>query len=119
MVSFHHDTQRLAVGTQIGAIAIYDIRTSAKWRVLDGHKGRVVCVQFNSNGHYLASYSNSDLTLRLWKVGNSGLFGGIIGVAAQAKKQISLKPIRHQHKSAREEFQRRIESQVGRDIMRN
>jgi len=53
----------LAVGTQIGPIAIYDIRTTAKWRVLDGHKGRITCVKFTTNGQFLASYSNADLTL--------------------------------------------------------
>jgi WD40 repeat protein len=88
MVSFHHDSQRLAVGTQIGPIAIYDIRTTAKWRVLDGIKGRVTCIQFNPTGHYLASYSNDDKTLRLWKVGNTGFFSGIMGIQAKCAKMI-------------------------------
>lgn len=83
MIDFHHDSQRLAVGTNIGPIAIYDVRTSAKWRVLEGHSGRITCLKFNTSGHHLASYSAEDLTLRDWKVGNTGFFSGIMGVTAK------------------------------------
>lgn len=30
MIAFHHESQRLAVGTTTGAIAIYDVRTSQR-----------------------------------------------------------------------------------------
>lgn len=90
MIDFHHDSQRLAVGTNIGPIAIYDVRTSAKWRVLEGHSGKITCLKFNTSGHYLVSYSASDLTLRLWKVGNTGFFSGIMGVTAKCAKSIKL-----------------------------
>lgn len=93
MIDFHHDSQRLAVGTNIGPIAIYDVRTSAKWRVLEGHSGKITCLKFNTSGHYLISYSASDLTLRLWKVGNTGFFSGIMGVTAKCAKSIALKPL--------------------------
>lgn len=83
MIDFHHDSQRLAVGTNIGPIAIYDMRTSAKWRVLEGHSGKITCLKFNTSGHYLVSYSATDLTLRLWRVGNTGFFSGIMGVTAK------------------------------------
>lgn len=90
MVDFHHDSQRLAVGTSIGPIAIYDVRTSAKWRVLEGHSGKITCLKFNTSGHYLVSYSATDLSLRLWRVGNTGFFSGIMGVTAKCAKSIKL-----------------------------
>jgi len=93
MIDFHHDSQRLAVGTNIGPIAIYDMRTSAKWRVLEGHSGKITCLKFNTSGHYLVSYSASDLTLRLWRVGNTGFFSGIMGVTAKCAKSINLNPL--------------------------
>jgi hypothetical protein len=35
MVSFQHSSQRLAVGTAKGVILIYDLKTAARWHVLD------------------------------------------------------------------------------------
>jgi WD40 repeat protein len=93
MVAFHHETQRLAVGTHEGPIGIYDIRTSAKWKVLEGHTSNVTCLAFDSNGHYLASYSANDRTLKLWKVGNTGFFSTIIGGTGKQTKQVVLKPL--------------------------
>ena len=60
MIAFHHETQRLAVGTPSGPIAIYDVRTSAKWKILEGHSKNVVCVEFDQKGNLLASYSSGD-----------------------------------------------------------
>ena len=74
MVAFHHETQRLAVGTPPGPVAIYDVRTCAKWKILEGHTRSITCVEFDKKGNMLASYSAQDLTLRFWKVGNAGFF---------------------------------------------
>jgi WD40 repeat protein len=79
MVAFHPETQRLAVGTHEGPIGIYDVRTSAKWKILEGHTSNVTCLSFNSRGNYLASYSAIDRTLKLWRVGNTGFFANIMG----------------------------------------
>jgi hypothetical protein len=35
MVSFHQETQRLAVGTQDSVIVIYDLKTATRWHVLE------------------------------------------------------------------------------------
>lgn len=79
MVAFHPASQRLAVGTHDGPIGIYDVRTSAKWKILEGHTGNVTCLVFDSKGTYLATYSAVDLTLKLWKVGSTGFFSTIMG----------------------------------------
>jgi WD40 repeat protein len=83
MIAFHPKSQRLAVGTHDGPIGIYDVRTSAKWRILEGHTGNVTSVCFDSKGEALASYSAVDLTLRTWKTGNSGFFSTIINGTGQ------------------------------------
>ncbi len=93
MVAFHHESQRLAVGTHDGPIAIYDMRTSAKWKILEGHTGNITCVQFDSKGNLLASYSATDKTLQLWKVGNTGFFSTIMGGSSKSSNKIALKPL--------------------------
>jgi len=102
MIDFHHDSQRLAVGTNIGPIAIYDVRTSAKWRVLEGHTGKISCLKFNTSGHHLISYSASDLTMRLWRVGNTGFFSGIMGSTAKCARTIKLDALRPKRIKARQ-----------------
>ena len=89
MLSFHHDSQKLAVGTIYGPIAIYDIRTTAK-QILNGHSGRISCLQFNKSGNYLVSYSNDpkDMSMRLWKIGSQGFFSGIIGITVKCAKMV-------------------------------
>ena len=93
MIAFHHETQRLAVGTPTGPIAIYDVRTSAKWKILEGHVKNVSCVEFDQKGNMLASYSAVDLTLRLWKVGNAGFFSTIMGGTGKSAREIKLQPL--------------------------
>ena len=93
MVAFHYDTQRLAVGTHDGPIGIYDVRTSAKWKILEGHTKNVTCLCFDAKGNWLASYSALDLTLKLWKVGNTGFFSTIMGGTGRFHKQVKLKQL--------------------------
>jgi WD40 repeat protein len=83
----------LAVGTPNGVIAIYDVRTSSKWKVLEGHTNRVLAVEFDSKGNLLASYSAIDLSLRIWKVGNAGFFQTIMGGNGKIGKEFILKPL--------------------------
>ena len=93
MISFHAESQRLAVGTFEGHIAIYDARTAAMWKILEGHTGNVTTLRFNSNGSMLISYSAVDLTVRLWKIGNAGFFNSIMGSAGKCSKCIMLAPL--------------------------
>lgn len=90
MVNFHFDKQRLAVGTHDGLICIYDVRTSAKWKTLEGHTKNVTCLCFDSKGDYMASYSAVDLTLKLWKIGKSGFIDMIRDGTGSYAKQIKL-----------------------------
>lgn len=78
------------MGTFEGVIAIYDVRTSAKWKILEKHEGNVTCLAFDSKGNLLASYSATDSTVRLWKVGNTGFFSTIMGGSGKCSKEVSL-----------------------------
>jgi WD40 repeat protein len=60
---------------------------------LEGHTKAVSCVEFEEKGNLLASYSASDLTLRLWKVGNAGFFSAIMSGTGKSAKDIKLKPL--------------------------
>eukprot|EP01111_Echinosteliopsis_oligospora_P007526 TRINITY_DN22727_c0_g1_i1.p1 TRINITY_DN22727_c0_g1~~TRINITY_DN22727_c0_g1_i1.p1 ORF type:complete len:295 (-),score=94.58 TRINITY_DN22727_c0_g1_i1:158-943(-) len=74
MVSFHQESQRLAVGTHENHIIIYDLKTATRWHVLEGHKASVSAVSFNETGKFLASYSVIEGVVRIWQTG-TGFFG--------------------------------------------
>jgi len=93
MIAFHRGTQRLAVGTPAGPVAIYELRTCTKWKILEGHPKNVTCVEFDQKGYMLASYSALDLTLRVWKVDNAGFFSTIMGGTGGSVKDIKLQAL--------------------------
>jgi WD40 repeat protein len=69
------------------------VRTSAKIEIFEGHTGNITCLAFDSKGKWLASYSATDLTIRLWKVGNASFFSTIMGGNGKETKQIKLLPV--------------------------
>jgi len=88
MVSFHHDSQRLAVGSPDHVIVIYDLKTATRWHVLAGHKSSVSAVCFNDNGKALASYSINESVVRVWQTSTS--FFGILGSRPPCVKSINV-----------------------------
>ncbi|EEA07028.1 uncharacterized protein CMU_034140 [Cryptosporidium muris RN66] len=94
MIAFHQHTQRLAIGHQ-KSILIYDLRTATKWRVLQGHKGAVDALCFDKGGEFLASYSITERSLRLWQCTQSGLLGGLLGISGSCIKFIQLPELRN------------------------
>lgn len=101
MVDFHHESQRLAVGTHEGPIAIYDMRTAMKWKILEGHQGNITCLAFDSKGNMLASYSAVDRTLQLWKVSSTGFFSTIIGGTSKSTNKVTLPALKVRNPHAR------------------
>jgi WD40 repeat protein len=73
MVSFHQQTQRLALGTPHSSVIVYDLKAATKWHVLEGHGGAVAAVSFSENGRFVASYSYADKTVRVWSMATSFL----------------------------------------------
>ncbi|OMJ86949.1 hypothetical protein SteCoe_11420 [Stentor coeruleus] len=78
MVAFSQAKQKIAVGTTDSTIMIYDLKTAAFWKCLEGHEGPVSAVVFNKTGDILASYSAQDLSVKLWKI-EIGFFQGLVG----------------------------------------
>ena len=71
------------------------MRTSAKWKILEGHTANVTCLAFDQKGNILASYSSVDLTVRLWKVGNTGFFSTIMGGTGKCSKEKKLNELKN------------------------
>eukprot|EP00923_Selenidium_pygospionis_P060434 GHVN01106353.1.p1 GENE.GHVN01106353.1~~GHVN01106353.1.p1 ORF type:complete len:1214 (-),score=185.50 GHVN01106353.1:296-3895(-) len=90
MITFHQQSQRLAVGTAEYLIVIYDLRTATKWHVLEGHTGPLSAVKFNEDGSKLGSYSAHDCTFRVWQCSSYGFFRGILGSGNKCQKTAHL-----------------------------
>eukprot|EP01116_Phalansterium_solitarium_P002796 TRINITY_DN13069_c0_g1_i1.p1 TRINITY_DN13069_c0_g1~~TRINITY_DN13069_c0_g1_i1.p1 ORF type:complete len:132 (-),score=35.12 TRINITY_DN13069_c0_g1_i1:224-619(-) len=77
MISFHQETQRLAIGTRESAVVIFDLKTATRWHSLEGHAGPLAAVSFSPNGKLLATYSVDDAQVKFWQMstGFLGLFG--------------------------------------------
>eukprot|EP01113_Clastostelium_recurvatum_P031289 TRINITY_DN3889_c0_g1_i3.p1 TRINITY_DN3889_c0_g1~~TRINITY_DN3889_c0_g1_i3.p1 ORF type:complete len:1460 (+),score=297.90 TRINITY_DN3889_c0_g1_i3:131-4381(+) len=89
MVSFHTDSQRLAVGTAECSVIIYDLKTATRWHVLEGHKGPITAVAFSDSGRALASYSMAEGLVRIWNAHTSFL-SGVFGGQPHCVRQFSL-----------------------------
>eukprot|EP00397_Hematodinium_sp_SG-2012_P012893 GEMP01013077.1.p1 GENE.GEMP01013077.1~~GEMP01013077.1.p1 ORF type:complete len:684 (+),score=100.69 GEMP01013077.1:1045-3096(+) len=91
MATFHQETQRFAVGTSLGPVHVYDLRTATKWRILEGHQCKVLAIAFSADGQKLASYA-VDGAAMVWQISSSGILG-FLGVAGKMIKCHSLEPI--------------------------
>ena len=78
MSSFSPSKQRLAIGTMDCKVILYDLKTASRWKVLEDHRGPVTAVAFSSTGSHLASYSGTEMAIKLWKV-EGGFLEGILG----------------------------------------
>lgn len=70
-MDFHTATQRLAVGTNEGAIIMYDLKTATRLYVLEGHKKRLSAISFSPDGRRLVTASMDESVVMVWKVGSS------------------------------------------------
>jgi len=70
-VDFHMATQRLAVGTNEGAVIMYDLKTAIRLYVLEGHKKQITACSFSPDGRRLITISLKDSAVLVWKVGSS------------------------------------------------
>lgn len=48
------------------------------------------CLCFDNEGTLIASYSYTDNSIRIWKVGSNGFFGGIIELGGKYIKKIEV-----------------------------
>lgn len=64
-------TQRLAVGTNEGAVIMYDLKTAIRLYVLEGHKKPITALSFSPDGRRLVTMSLKESVVLAWKVGSS------------------------------------------------
>jgi len=70
-VDFHMATQRLAVGTNEGAVVMYDVKTAIRLYVLEGHTKPITACSFSTDGRRLVTISLGESLVLVWKVGSS------------------------------------------------
>ncbi|KAF7290909.1 WD-REPEATS-REGION domain-containing protein [Mycena chlorophos] len=70
-IDFHMASQRLAVGTNEGAIVMYDLKTAIRLYVLEGHKRKIAACSFSPDGRRLVTLSLEESVVLVWKVGTS------------------------------------------------
>ncbi|KAM9973298.1 hypothetical protein ACTFIR_012674 [Dictyostelium discoideum] len=98
MVSFHHDTQRLVLGTLDGLVVIYDLKTATRWHRFESFKNSFVsAVTFNESGKMLACYCSLTNEIKIWQASstffgliNSSQFTCVRTVSTASEKQTSL-----------------------------
>jgi WD40 repeat protein len=72
MIAFHARMQRLAVGTEEGAVIMYDLKTATRLYVIEGHAGVLSACDFSPDGRRLVTVSVGESKALIWKIG-SGL----------------------------------------------
>ncbi|KEG03343.1 hypothetical protein YYE_01367 [Plasmodium vinckei vinckei] len=93
--AFNKFTQRLAVANNANkCIYLYDLKNAKKLKIFQGHKKSVDCINFNSNGTCLASYSKLDFSFKIWNCSNAGLFSGFLKVQSKCSRDIQLSKIK-------------------------
>ena len=73
MVSYCNNTRRLAVGSRIGHIALYELRSS-RCQLIPAHSTAVSALAFSPEGKVLASFSFGDAKISFWQVSARGSF---------------------------------------------
>ena len=66
-IALSSDGTTLAIGTQTGSIALWDMPTNTAIATLSGHVGEVTSLSFNANGSMLVS-GGDDFSVLLWDV---------------------------------------------------
>ena len=67
MVSYCSNTRRLAVGSRIGHIALYELRSS-RCQLIPAHTSSITALAFSNEGKILASFSFEEAKISFWQV---------------------------------------------------
>lgn len=67
MVAYCSTTRRLAVGSRVGHIALYELRSS-RCQLIPAHENAITALAFSPEGKVLASYSVKDKRISFYQV---------------------------------------------------
>ena len=67
MVAYCSHTRRLAVGSRLGHIALYELRSS-RCQLIPAHDGPISALAFSPEGKVLASFSFKDKRISFYQV---------------------------------------------------
>ncbi|EFA85792.1 WD40 repeat-containing protein [Heterostelium album PN500] len=103
MVSFHHESQRLMLGTMDGSIVIYDLKTATRWHRLEGHERALIsAVSFSESGKALASFSTKDNLLKIFQTNSS--FFGFLGSQFNCTKSVRITTDHQQQQQQQQQY---------------
>eukprot|EP00051_Salpingoeca_urceolata_P002375 m.49544 g.49544 ORF g.49544 m.49544 type:complete len:1232 (-) comp12086_c0_seq1:26-3721(-) len=83
MMSYHSQSNRMAVGYNNGHVIIYDLKTVTKWQSFAAHSHGITAIGLSNDGKMLATFSLEEATVRIWQV--SGALFGILGSSAKCQ----------------------------------
>lgn len=67
MVAYCNNTRRLAVGSRLGHIALYELRSS-RCQLIPAHDSPITALAFSPEGKVLASFSFKDKRISFYQV---------------------------------------------------
>ena len=88
MITFHQNTQKLAVGAVDGKIFIYDMTTGGIWKNLVAHNSQISALIFDSLGNSIISYSAQECSLKCWRIGLANFFGNFFSMKEYKSKKL-------------------------------
>ena len=100
--------KKYAVGTDEQAIFFYDLKSANKWKILEGHEAPTTTLCFNNSGRLLASFSNRDASLRVWKIDAGGFLSNIINNTSRVRDVKNFQIDRDSYKNVTEESEFKI-----------
>ena len=95
MITFHHNTQKIAVGNQNGIIEIYDMTNGNNWRKIPAHKKEINALIFDNSGNIIISYCSEEYCVKIWKIGLTNFFSSLF---SNDYKQIRFNEIKKNEK---------------------
>ena len=78
MVAYHHDSYKLAIGSNDGKIYIYDVGTGELWKNVTAHKNEISALIFDHTGNIIVSYCSNEGLVKCFKIGLTNFFSNLL-----------------------------------------
>jgi WD40 repeat protein len=73
-ITFHGNSQKLAIGSSDGMTVVYDLKTALKLYMIQSHSKPVVGVSYSPDGKLLVTYSIQENLVKFWQPSTTGIF---------------------------------------------